>query len=117
MEDDSSNCDGAERRQWPRLQLCVQVRLRFTSAEAVVQSQTFDLSQGGAFIRIANPRPIGTQVRLVVDVGSRQMVIGGTVVRTSDGGSGPPGMGIAFTEMSADDQTFVGQLVAAREGV
>jgi len=42
------------------------------------------------------------------------MVIGGSVVRVSDGTNTPPGMGISFSEVSAHDEAFIGEILGAR---
>jgi uncharacterized protein (TIGR02266 family) len=100
-----------DRREHARVRLQLQVRLRFASAEALVACRTFDVSEGGAFLMLDTPRPVGTEVRLVLDVGERTLVLGGVVARCSDGRDGRPGMGIRFVEVSADDQAFLATLI------
>ena len=100
-----------DRRAHPRVQLQVQVRLRFASAQAMVACRTFDISQGGAFLMLDTPRPVGTGVRLVIDVGDRTLIVGGVVARVADGSDGRPGMGIRFTEVTADDEAFLASLI------
>lgn len=105
---------GAERRQWPRLRLDLQVSIRFASAEDAMSSQTFDISRGGVFIRSKQPRPEGTGVRLSLQVGERTLVIGGVVVRVVRPGDGlePPGIGVMFTELSTEDGRFLEALLS-----
>jgi len=94
-----------DRRASVRVALELQVRLRFESAEAMVASRTFDISRGGAFISIRNPRPRGTKVRLTLQVQEQTIVIGGLVVRSSAGKAGKAGrrgMGIQFTEITPE---------------
>lgn len=105
-----------ERRTWPRVRLCAQVRLRFDGPEALVQSRTFDLSEGGAFIQHDTPRPRGTMVRIVMEVGEQVVSVDGVVVRSTSGtsGNGPPGMGVRFVNIGASDKAFLHAIVSAR---
>lgn len=106
---------GQDRRRFPRVQLALTVRLRFASAEAAYDSRTVDISEGGVFIRMENPRPEGTVIRLQLHVGSRQLEIGGVVVRCVRPGEGSScGIGVLFTEIRPEDQSFVQQLVDER---
>lgn len=43
------------------------------------------------------------------------MVLAGVVARVSDGYNGLPGMGVRFTEIGADDEEFLADLVDARQ--
>ncbi len=108
---------GAERRNCARVALQLQVRLRFETAEAMTASRTFDISRSGAFIAIREPRPRGTKVRLTVEVDDTTIVLGGVVVRASDGRkSGRRGMGIQFTEITPQAADALGKLLASRGG-
>jgi uncharacterized protein (TIGR02266 family) len=106
--------DADERRRWPRMRLALQVRLRFASTQAVLDSRTVDISPGGVFIRMQRPRPEGTHVRLSLTIAEREMVLAGVVVRSVAPGSGEPaGIGVQFTEIAATDEDFLHGLVAA----
>jgi len=108
---------GAERRNCARVALQLQVRLRFETAEAMTASRTFDISRSGAFIAIREPRPRGTKVRLTVEVDDTTIVLGGVVVRASDGRkSGRRGMGIQFTEITPQAEEALAKLLASRGG-
>jgi len=104
-----------ERRQFPRIQLAAAVELRFASPEAALESSTVDISEGGVFIRMPNPRPEGTLIQLGLHVGGRRLSIGGVVVRCVRPGEGPaPGIGVLFTDLRPDDAAFVKTLVRER---
>lgn len=101
-----------DRRRFPRIQLALTVRLRFASAEAALESRTVDISEGGVFIRMPQPRPEGTAIRLQLHVGGRVLEIGGVVVRSVRPGEGEPsGIGVLFTELRPEDAEFVQTLV------
>ncbi len=104
-----------ERREFRRIPLALTVELRFASAEAALESSTVDISEGGVFIRMPKPRPEGTSIRLQVHVGRRVLEIEGVVVRTVWPGEGePPGIGVLFTDIEPEDETFMHSLVRER---
>lgn len=106
-----------ERRNCARVALQLQVRLRFETAEALTACRTFDISRSGAFIALRDPRPRGTKVRLTVEVDDTTIVLGGVVVRASDGRkSGRRGMGIQFTEVTPQAAEALGKLLGGLGG-
>lgn len=113
-EPESSPAD----RRFPRIKLATTVQLRFSSAGAVVESRTVDLSEGGVFIRMGNPRPEGTPIRLKLELGDHvRLEIGGVVVRcVRSGESEPPGIGVLFTEISPEDAEYLRTLVRSAIG-
>ena len=101
-----------ERRSCARVNLELQVRLRFDSAEAMIASRTFDISRNGAFIALKDPRPRGTRVRLTLEIEDTKVTVGGVVVRSSDGKKGTRrGMGIQFTEISDEAARSLARLL------
>ena len=105
-------------RRFPRIQLAATVRLRFRSAEAAIESRTVDISEGGLFIRMSNPRPEGTAIRLHLEPGDDRLDIGGVVVRCIRPGEGEPtGVGVLFTDISPRDLAYVQALVRASLGL
>lgn len=102
------------RRAWPRVRLGLRVRLRFPRFEDVVHSRTFDMSEGGAFIPLSVPRPLGTRVHLVLEVGERSLELAGAVMRISNE---PTGLGIAFDPLPEPAREFVRALISARSGL
>jgi molecular chaperone DnaK len=106
---------GQDRRRFPRIQLALTVELRFPTAEAALESRTVDISEGGVFIRMRQPRPEGTAIQLRLHVGGRVLEIGGVVVRCVRPDEGePPGIGVLFTELRPDDAAFMKSLVSER---
>ena len=104
-----------DRRRFPRIRLALTVRLRFRSAEAALDSRTVDISEGGVFIRMSQPREEGTSIRLELQVGERSLEIGGVVVRCIRPGEGPlAGIGVLFTEIRPEDLSFVQTMIHER---
>ncbi len=88
------------------------VVLRFPSVAAAVRSETVDLSEGGMFIRMANPRPEGTPIRIQLELGLQRVEIGGIVVRAvRPGGDEPSGIAVLFTDLREQDNDFVQALI------
>jgi uncharacterized protein (TIGR02266 family) len=101
-----------DRRRFPRIQLALAVELHFPSAEAALESSTFDISEGGAFIHMTRPRPEGTSIELRLHLGDRVLELGGVVVRSVRPGEGEhPGIGVLFTNVRAEDMELVQSLV------
>lgn len=101
-----------ERRSCARVNLELQVRLRFDSPEAMIASRTFDISRSGAFIALRDPRPRGTRVRLTIEIEDTKVTLSGVVVRSSDGKKATRrGMGIQFTEISDEAAKALARLL------
>lgn len=102
-------------RRFPRIALALTVRLSFRSMDAAIDSRTVDISEGGVFIHMKEPRREGTAIRLELLVGARQLEIGGVVVRSiRPEEPGPTGIGVLFTEIRDEDLATVQSLVSSR---
>lgn len=103
---------GSDRRRFPRIRLSTTVRLQFPSADAAIESSTVDISEGGVFIRMSQPRAEGTSIRLYLQLGKDLLEIGGVVVRSIRPGEGdPPGIGVLFTDIEPEDVEYMQTLV------
>jgi uncharacterized protein (TIGR02266 family) len=107
----------ADRRAFPRMKLDLAVKLQFASLDDVVESRTVDISRGGVFLRMTQPRPEGTKVRLDIEVGGEPVTISGIVVRTvrPGEGSGPPGIGVLFTDTGDEQRAFLEQTLGLQD--
>jgi uncharacterized protein (TIGR02266 family) len=107
----------ADRRAFPRMKLDLSVKLQFASVDDVVDSRTVDISRGGVFLRMAQPRPEGTKVKLDIEVAGQPYTMNGVVVRTvrSDEGGGPPGIGVLFTDTSEEKSFFIEQVMGLHD--
>jgi hypothetical protein len=106
--------DADERREWPRVKVELEVRVRFASSEELVHSEVLNLSRGGALIVAEETRPIGTRARLVLTVGKRTVTIGGSVVHSTPRGEGIHAVGIMFMDIPERDRPYIDQLIEAQ---
>jgi len=108
----SRDSDAPSGRQHQR----VTINKEFRSVDAFVDEYVSNVSRSGAFIRSADPLPVGSIVDLKFTVLSNavETVEGvGEVVRVHDD---PPGMGIVFIELSSCSQGIIERLLIARRG-
>lgn len=113
-DDETEPCEAAHHpmRRFPRIALALTVRLNFRSRDAALDSRTVDISEGGVFIRMKEPRPEGTSIRLEMHLGAQRIEIGGVVVRcVRPQDEGPTGIGVLFTEIDDDDRAALQSLV------
>jgi molecular chaperone DnaK len=93
------------------------LKLGFVSADEFLDKYGAFLSRGGIYLRIKEPKPPGTRIRLDLRLADGQPVLKGWGVVdfvTGRGGQGVPGMGIRFTEMSAESQALIEKLCQRR---
>ena len=106
--------DGPRRREEPRVPISVRVALQFESMEDVIQNKTLDLNTKGCFIRSRNQQPVGTKLRLRLNIGSRAVYLDGVVahvVPIDDDAMVIPGMGIRFTELDEQGKAFIEEVL------
>ncbi len=89
------------------MQLVLQVQVRFENSADALAAQTLNLSREGIFIAMDPPRPVGTRVRLQLQVGHEHFAIEGVVVRQVPDPDEPntfhmkPGVGVFLTVTGA----------------
>lgn len=89
----------------------------FNSIDDFIAEYVTDISRGGVFIRSKQPLPVGTKVNLKFSVilDDFHTVEGeGEVVRVVDDGE-QIGMGVTFTELTAESREIIEELVRRRE--
>ena len=89
----------------------VTINREFESVEQFITEYVTNISRSGAFIRSKDPLPVGTRVnlRFTVILDEIETIEGvGEVVRVS---SDPPGMGVAFVELTSYSQKLVEKLI------
>jgi hypothetical protein len=89
----------------------VTINKEFESFDEFIREYVTNISKTGAFVKRADPRPIGTEINLkfTVIMDDVETVEGvGTVVRVQNE---PPGMGVVFTQISQYSQHLLERLL------
>ncbi len=89
----------------------VTINKDFESFDEFIREYVTNISKTGAFVKRAQPLPIGTEIDLkfTVIMDDLETVEGvGTVVRVSHD---PPGMGVVFTKISQYSQNLLERLL------
>ena len=104
------------RRRWPRIALELAVRVKFSSLAEAVESRTVDVSRGGVFIQMREPRQMGTRVNLMLQVEGSSVNLSGVVVRSvsSEDLAGPPGIAVVFTDVDESAKKILDDLLAKK---
>lgn len=100
-----------------RLDKRVTINKEFESFDAFVHEYVTNVSRSGVFIRSKDPLPVGTKVDLkfTVIMGEVEVIEGmGEVVRVQDD---PPGMGVAFTELTKYSEDLLARLLTLHGAV
>ena len=107
-----------ERRRFPRVLLEADVFVEAETEQSLFKSRLRDLSENGVFIRTTNTRPLGTGVRLRIEIVRRDLrvVVRGIVVHLVDArdetDAAPAGMGVMFTEVDPSSQAALRAMIA-----
>jgi len=95
----ASTWSGADRRQFPRQSCRIEAQINTDDDSAGMPGTVTDISLGGCYVEMLAPLPIDTQVELLLKSEGATLEMSGRV-RSSQMGLG---MGIAFTEMRAEN--------------
>jgi uncharacterized protein (TIGR02266 family) len=95
-----------------RIALHRKIVLRFPDFDGFVTEYSANLSMTGMFIRSSHPHPPGTPVSFQFKLSDGMDLIAGTglvvwVRETDEGEGSPSGMGIEFSEISADSRRLI----------
>ncbi|MFY0528335.1 TIGR02266 family protein [Archangium gephyra] len=103
------------RRAADRKAVGLLVKLKHTDIGSFVEEFAVNISPGGMFIRSREPQPVGTPVKFEVRIADGLRVMKGSAVvrwvRPPEDLSGPPGMGIQFTELDSPSQSLVDRML------
>jgi hypothetical protein len=94
----------------------VTINKDFESFDELIREYVTNISATGAFVKRADPLPIGTEVNLkfTVIMDDIETIEGvGKVVRVQDD---PPGMGVVFTKISHYSQHLLERLLVKNNG-
>lgn len=107
---------GAERREWPRINLNAQALLRFERIGPELRTRIVNASANGLFLAMEQPRPIGTKMKITVRVSESEteLLVSGVVVHTVQIATteSPVGVGIFLTEVGPEWVAFCKRLAA-----
>ncbi|MBW2496512.1 MAG: TIGR02266 family protein [Deltaproteobacteria bacterium] len=110
----AEGAEGGDRRRTRRVP--VTVRIDYATVDEIFSEFTRDINEGGLFIETEKPHQAGTEVSMQFHLPGSDEVIStvGRVVRVSNGAEEmPPGMGIEFDELTADDRVKIDRIVRA----
>ncbi len=101
-----------QRRRHERVPIAFPLKLRIGDIDSFTDEFCTDLSEGGIFVRMNYPPPIGTTVTLdfqLEAVGKTIHATGEVVRSDAEGksGAGPPGMGVQFTDLGKEGKRFI----------
>jgi uncharacterized protein (TIGR02266 family) len=113
--------DGSpEQRRHPRVDVHLQVKIRFADVQRFLTVTTKNLSEGGLFVACDQPKPVGTSIQVVlyppgIELG---LPVYGTVIHSISAEEAAAtgrraGMGIRFDDLDEDAQASLARLVQA----
>ncbi len=90
------------------------LQVHFETREGLRSAYLEDISEGGIFIATEEPLGLGTPLRLTLGAPDGSMVLSGEVTwsRPVPREQGPPGMGVRFDELNAEQRAFVDSVIA-----
>ncbi len=103
-----------ERRTRPRAQLSIETQLYHDNGPPLM-TYTVDLSPHGAFVRLTQPFPVGTPVRVALHRGPARnpLVLDAVVVRVGTPRQGHAlGVGLSFQALTPIDEASIRGLMA-----
>lgn len=98
---------GEERRKHLRYPCAGEALAHEVGTDVLLQGQLSDVSLGGCYVDMMYPLPSATEIELTIAVDHRRVQARGRVCASREGF----GMGIAFTEIGAEDRTRLQELV------
>ncbi|HEX7477801.1 MAG TPA: PilZ domain-containing protein [Polyangiales bacterium] len=111
MSSDSEQDSGDQGSEQKRREARVTINKEFESFDDFIREYVTNISKTGAFVKRADPLPVGTEVNLkfTVIMDDLETIEGvGKVVRIQDD---PPGMGVVFTKVSQYSQHLLERLL------
>lgn len=100
----------SDRRQAPRLKICVPIEIEVEGGSGPVRGATSDLSAGGCYIETMFPFPLGTTLDLKLQL-ENTLLVAATVVTYDP----QVGNGIRFEKMLPEDREELTKYLEAIE--
>ena len=98
---------GRRERKYPRVKVTLPAEARHIMEGFPRRGQTANISEGGCYIEMLIPLPIGTDLRLTLWIHESKIFIQGVVVSFHPG----YGCGIKFTEITRSDRDILSQFL------
>jgi uncharacterized protein (TIGR02266 family) len=109
-----------EHRRHPRVDVHLQVKIRFADMQRFLTVTTKNLSEGGLFVACDQPKPVGTSVQVVLYPPGLELglPVYGTVIHSISAEDAAAtgrraGMGIRFDDLDEDARASLARLVQA----
>ena len=101
-----------QRRRHQRVPIAFPLKLRIGDIDSFTEEFCTDLSEGGIFVRMNYPPPVGTAVTLdfFLEAVGKSIHATGEVVRSvpeGKAGDGAAGMGVQFTDLGKEGKRFI----------
>ncbi|HKW17420.1 MAG TPA: PilZ domain-containing protein [Terriglobales bacterium] len=113
--DDFLQQRNGERRRWPRVKCSISVEIR-PSGQPVIWGKASDLSEGGCFVEMPVPLPLGSRFAIAVWLQETKLPLEGRVVSVAPGF----GNGVCFLNVPPASQEhlrrFVERIIPMRSG-
>jgi hypothetical protein len=101
------------------MKLALEVQMRFEGVDEAIDGvamRTTNISRDGLFIRMSQPKPIGTHVRVRVVVGAHEILLEGVIVRAAEANDQELGVGVHLTSASYGWEKLCDLVEARRRG-
>jgi CheY-like chemotaxis protein len=99
------------------LRATIHERVKVTIGETTHQLTAITLSEGGIYVRMMDPPPVGSSLSIELSVYDKQMKIDGSVIYVRDTQSGftvDPGMAVRFEPLREDDAFVLRHFISER---
>ena len=106
------NILAADRRQYSRVQMAVQIELRPDGTNVPMRLQTSDFSLGGCYVEMALTLGVGTRLDVVIWFDQQKVTMRGVVVTCHP----QFGNGISFLSVSPENEAKLRSLLDAHDG-
>jgi len=106
------NILAADRRQYSRIEMAVQVELRPDGTNVPMRLQSSDFSMGGCYVEMALTLEIGTRLDVVIWLDQQKVTLRAVVVTCHP----QFGNGISFVSVSPENETRLRSLLDSHDG-
>lgn len=101
-----------EQRQHERVPSSLPIRVRISDINEFTEANSTNLSEGGIFIKMNYPPPVGSEIHVefLLESAKKSIHIRGEVVRSvplTEGSDDPSGIAVSFTDLGKDGRRFI----------